>query len=90
MTKAKNPGKLAWLLLTALCSAGMLTFISQSGDPAAGSAGSLPQAPASLDPGNAASPDFGGIVPSALQKGAEIHASQNGETEGKPLRLNLR
>ena len=91
MTKAKanDPGKLALCLLTALCAGGMLTFISQAESPLAG-APATTSAPPSLDPGSSASPDFGGIVPAALQKGAEIHATSQGDTEGKPLRLHLR
>ena len=92
MTKAKanDPGKLALCLLTALCAGGMLTFIAQAESPIPENAARSPSAAPLLDPGNSASADFGGIVPAALQKGAEIHASAKGETEGKPLRLNLR
>ena len=90
MAKAKTPGKLALLLLTAVCSGGMLTFISQAKSPIVAGSSTTPAPPASLNLGNAASPDFGGIVPAALQKGVEIHTSGKGEAEGKPLRLHLR
>ncbi len=92
----RRTGRAASALLTTLCAGGILTLFSQASwmqeaasGPSASSAGTT-----AMDPGEARSPIWSGIVPASLEKGAAIQLGQpasgrgaSGQAPGTRLRL---